>query len=119
MPFLRVSDDVHKELQLRAVALNDTPDSTLRRVLGIEENPKKGHGVTLFQLLVMYIEQRDEKYMREIQDRFRASGWAKTPNMQTPQQLAAGRRRSEAAMRAVATKRKKYKTWPTRKNDHK
>lgn len=32
--------------------------------------------------------------------------------------VEAHRRRSEAAKRAVATKRKKYRTWPTRKNDH-
>lgn len=30
----------------------------------------------------------------------------------------AHKRRSEAAKRAVATKRKRYRTWPTRKNDH-
>ena len=30
----------------------------------------------------------------------------------------AGRRRSAAAMKAVATKRAKYKTWPSRKGDH-
>lgn len=33
--------------------------------------------------------------------------------------LIAGKKRSQSAMQAVVTKRKKYKTWPSRKNDHK
>ena len=34
------------------------------------------------------------------------------------QKLAGWRRRSAAAKRAVETKRRKYSTWPTRRNDH-
>jgi hypothetical protein len=37
----------------------------------------------------------------------------------TPEREAAWRKRSNAAKRAVQTKRKKYTKWPTRRNDHK
>ena len=32
--------------------------------------------------------------------------------------LLLGEKRSQSAKRAVITKRAKYKTWPTRRNDH-
>lgn len=34
------------------------------------------------------------------------------------EQTLAWKRRSDAAKRAVQTKRRKYKKWPTRKRDH-
>lgn len=79
MPVIRVSDDVWRELQLRAVGLNDTPDSTLRRVLNVDTDSTKGKGTTLFQLMQLYLAEssRTQKahIMQEIKRRFTTFGW--------------------------------------------
>lgn len=82
MPVLRVSEDVYRELQLRAVGLNDTPDSTLRRVLGIDEDATKGKGTTLFMLIQLYLAEssraQKKHIMDEIRRRFTVCGWMLT-----------------------------------------
>lgn len=118
MPTVRISDEVWRELQLRAVGFKDTPDSTLRRVLKIDTESSP-HGETVFDLMVKYLGKGDKAALAEVYRRFREFGWIQTPNLADPERMETHRRRSEAAFRAVQTKRKKYRTWPTRKGDHK
>lgn len=76
---IRISDAVWKELQLRAHSLEDTPDSVLRRELKIDTEATKGSGVTLFQLLWVYLNDSSRKQkkhaMDEIKRRFTWFGW--------------------------------------------
>jgi hypothetical protein len=123
LPVMRVDDDVFRELQLRVNqdrVFKDTPNQVLRRVLRIDTADTQGTGNSLFELLVKYFERYDKNAIDEVHRRFRAFGWV-NPNLTslTPEQMERHKRRSDAAKRAVETKRRKYKTWPTRKRDHK
>lgn len=120
MPVIRIDDDVFRELQLRAQqGFKDRPNYVIRRLLKIDTESTGGSGFTVFELLVQYLEGKPEA-MNEIHRRFRTFGWVRdNKTLLTPQQMETHKRRCEAAMRAVATKRRKYKKWPTRRNDHK
>ncbi|MTD57827.1 restriction system modified-DNA reader domain-containing protein [Amycolatopsis pithecellobii] len=61
MPTIRVSDDVFDELQRRATPLVDTPDSVLRKALGLPTGKTAGKTGRLTPLLksgVLAVEQQ-------------------------------------------------------------
>ncbi|HEX3592106.1 MAG TPA: hypothetical protein VHV74_21005 [Pseudonocardiaceae bacterium] len=51
VPTIRISDEVFSELKWRAEALVDTPDSVLRRILGLDDTRTSGKTGDLLPLL--------------------------------------------------------------------
>lgn len=79
MPVIRISDTVFRELQLRAVGLEDTPDSTLRQILGIPTEGKGRKLMSIFELMQAYLATQSRTVkadtMQEIKHRFETFGW--------------------------------------------
>lgn len=81
MPVIRIDGAVFRELQLRGNALQDTPNTTLRRELKIDTDSAPD-GLTLFDLMHTAVSTRGktaDAALREIKRRFYTFGWATPP----------------------------------------